>query len=123
MQEGRLLDMYARSDITMLARGNSYSRLQWEDMTVEQALDLPQRLNNDAGSQSNSRNPSPRQSSEQVLRAHVCPFISQPPKLPILSTPDLAFYQPFPWLVPAPFLREGTASKKEIGGLFRACPV
>lgn len=61
--------MYARSDITMLARGNSYSRLQWEDVTVGQALDLPhleQRNLNGAQSPSTSRNPSPRQSSEQV---------------------------------------------------------
>ena len=42
MQEGRLLDMYARSDITALAKGNSYSRLQWEEVTVGQALSLAQ---------------------------------------------------------------------------------
>ncbi|KAG1669919.1 hypothetical protein FOA52_002446 [Chlamydomonas sp. UWO 241] len=35
-----LLDVYARSDITMLCRGNNYSRLQWEDVTVGQALML-----------------------------------------------------------------------------------
>jgi CBS-domain-containing membrane protein len=29
-----LLDVYARSDITALAQGNAYSRLQWEDVTV-----------------------------------------------------------------------------------------
>ncbi|KAK9867655.1 hypothetical protein WJX84_008764 [Apatococcus fuscideae] len=39
-EDGALLDMYARSDITMLARGNSYQRLQVEDMTVGTALSL-----------------------------------------------------------------------------------
>lgn len=34
--------MYARSDITALAKGNSYSRLQWEEVTVGQALALAQ---------------------------------------------------------------------------------
>jgi len=34
---GALLDMYARSDITQLARGNAYNRLQWEEVTVGQA--------------------------------------------------------------------------------------
>ena len=29
-----LLDVYARSDITQLCRGNAYNRLQWEDVTV-----------------------------------------------------------------------------------------
>ena len=72
VQEGQLLDMYARSDITMLARGNSYSRLQWEDMTVGQALDLPyapdhaSRPNNGGQSPGQSRRHSPRQSSELV---------------------------------------------------------
>lgn len=37
---GALLDFYARGDISMLARGNSYSRLQWEELTVGQALAL-----------------------------------------------------------------------------------
>lgn len=32
--------MYARSDITMLALGNSFQRLQVEDMTVHIALSL-----------------------------------------------------------------------------------
>ena len=40
LQERRLLDMYARSDITALAKGNSYGRLQWEEVTVGQALSL-----------------------------------------------------------------------------------
>ena len=34
--------MYARSDITQLARGNAYNRLQWEEVTVGQALALAQ---------------------------------------------------------------------------------
>ncbi len=29
-----LLDVYARSDITSLAKANAYSQLQWEDVTV-----------------------------------------------------------------------------------------
>ena len=37
---GRLLDVYARADITHLCRGGAYSRLQWEDVTVGQALAL-----------------------------------------------------------------------------------
>jgi CBS domain len=37
---GSLLDVYARGDITLLARCNAYSRLQFEDMTVGQALSL-----------------------------------------------------------------------------------
>jgi CBS-domain-containing membrane protein len=37
-----LLDVYARSDITQLCRGNAYNRLQWEDVTVRMshAFDL-----------------------------------------------------------------------------------
>ncbi len=31
-----LLDVYARGDITALARGNAYNRLQWEDVTVRE---------------------------------------------------------------------------------------
>ncbi|KAI3424253.1 hypothetical protein D9Q98_009607 [Chlorella vulgaris] len=37
---GVLLDVYARADITMLAKGNAYARLQFEDVTVGQALAL-----------------------------------------------------------------------------------
>ena len=40
VQGGELVDMYARGDITSLARANSYARLQWEDLTVGQALGL-----------------------------------------------------------------------------------
>ncbi|KAL0043392.1 hypothetical protein WJX79_003486 [Trebouxia sp. C0005] len=39
-EKGKLLDLYARSDITTLCKGNSYNRLQWEDVTVGQALAL-----------------------------------------------------------------------------------
>jgi len=39
-EQGMLMDIYSRSDITMLAKGNAYSRLQWEDVTVGQALAL-----------------------------------------------------------------------------------
>ncbi|PSC74424.1 sucrose nonfermenting 4 [Micractinium conductrix] len=37
---GALLDIYARADITTLAKGNAYARLQFEDVTVGQALSL-----------------------------------------------------------------------------------
>ncbi len=37
---GALIDAYARADITALARGGAYARLQWEDVTVGQALAL-----------------------------------------------------------------------------------
>lgn len=33
-EQGVLLDIYARADITKLCKGNAYSRLQWEDVTV-----------------------------------------------------------------------------------------
>ncbi|KAL3162612.1 hypothetical protein ABBQ38_008659 [Trebouxia sp. C0009 RCD-2024] len=42
-EKGALLDLYARSDITTLCRGNNYNRLQWEDVTVGQALALTAR--------------------------------------------------------------------------------
>ena len=38
--QGSLLDVYARADITALCRSNAYNRLQWEDVTVGQALAL-----------------------------------------------------------------------------------
>jgi CBS domain-containing protein len=37
---GALIDIYARSDVTMLAKSNAYNRLQFEDVTVGQALAL-----------------------------------------------------------------------------------
>mmetsp|Transcript_1261 Transcript_1261/g.3771 ORF Transcript_1261/g.3771 Transcript_1261/m.3771 type:complete len:585 (+) Transcript_1261:304-2058(+) len=37
---GGLVDIYARADITALAAANAYNRLQWEDVTVGQALSL-----------------------------------------------------------------------------------
>lgn len=39
-ESGALLDVYARADITALCRSNAYNRLQWEDVTVGQALAL-----------------------------------------------------------------------------------
>lgn len=45
VQSGVLIDMYARSDITQLAKGNAYNRLQWEEVTVGQALALAQIAN------------------------------------------------------------------------------
>lgn len=38
--QGGLIDIYARADITALAAANAYNRLQWEDVTVGQALRL-----------------------------------------------------------------------------------
>jgi len=38
--QGGLIDIYARADITALAPANAYNRLQWEDVTVGQALRL-----------------------------------------------------------------------------------
>lgn len=38
--QGGLVDIYARADITALAAANAYNRLQWEDVTVGQALRL-----------------------------------------------------------------------------------
>ena len=43
--EGMLVDIYARSDITTLAKANAYSRLQFEDVTVGQALSLASQPN------------------------------------------------------------------------------
>lgn len=37
---GGVVDIYARADITALAAANAYNRLQWEDVTVGQALAL-----------------------------------------------------------------------------------
>ncbi|KAF6259745.1 hypothetical protein COO60DRAFT_1511823 [Scenedesmus sp. NREL 46B-D3] len=39
-EAGVLQDIYARADITKLCKGNAYNRLQWEDVTVGQALSL-----------------------------------------------------------------------------------
>eukprot|EP00877_Chromochloris_zofingiensis_P006377 jgi/Chrzof1/1993/Cz10g29010.t1 len=41
-EQQSLLDIYARADITRLCKGNAYNRLQWEDVTVGQALSLLQ---------------------------------------------------------------------------------
>eukprot|EP00963_Diacronema_lutheri_P000428 scaffold25_cov342-Pavlova_lutheri.AAC.4 len=38
--QGSLLDIYARSDIIALARGKTYSQLNWDEVTVAQALTL-----------------------------------------------------------------------------------
>jgi hypothetical protein len=42
--QGGLVDIYARADITALAAANAYNRLQWEDVTVGQALRLGVRI-------------------------------------------------------------------------------
>ncbi len=47
-----LLDIYARSDITLLCKGNAYNRLQWEDVTVW--LLMPPKRNNAATASSNT---------------------------------------------------------------------
>jgi hypothetical protein len=39
-EQGALLDIYARADITKLCKGNAYSRLQWEDVTVRHCTEL-----------------------------------------------------------------------------------
>lgn len=39
-ETGALVNVYARSDITTLCKGNSYNRLQYEDVVVGQALQL-----------------------------------------------------------------------------------
>jgi len=39
-EDGLLLDIYARTDIVSLAKSNAYSRLQFEEVTVGQALSL-----------------------------------------------------------------------------------
>ena len=44
VRQGSLLDVYARADITALCRSNAYNRLQWEDVTVGQALALGVRV-------------------------------------------------------------------------------
>jgi 5'-AMP-activated protein kinase regulatory gamma subunit len=38
--KGAVIDIFARADVTSLAKGNAYSRLQFEDVTVGQALSL-----------------------------------------------------------------------------------
>lgn len=38
--QGCLLDVFARADITLLARGNAYNQLQYEDIPVGQVLTL-----------------------------------------------------------------------------------
>lgn len=40
--QGRLVDIYARADITLLAKGNAYTQLQHADVTVAQVLALAQ---------------------------------------------------------------------------------
>ena len=37
---GALQDVYARSDITALCKSNAYNRLQYDDVTVGQAIAL-----------------------------------------------------------------------------------
>lgn len=39
-EDGGLVDLYARADITSLARSMAYRRLLREDVTVQQALSL-----------------------------------------------------------------------------------
>eukprot|EP01025_Chloroclados_australasicus_P065857 TRINITY_DN8987_c0_g2_i1.p1 TRINITY_DN8987_c0_g2~~TRINITY_DN8987_c0_g2_i1.p1 ORF type:complete len:555 (-),score=65.30 TRINITY_DN8987_c0_g2_i1:432-2096(-) len=48
---GAVVDVYSRADITLLAKGNSYSRMQWEDVTVRQAITLSNANNSPASPQ------------------------------------------------------------------------
>mmetsp|Transcript_25163 Transcript_25163/g.44873 ORF Transcript_25163/g.44873 Transcript_25163/m.44873 type:complete len:551 (-) Transcript_25163:58-1710(-) len=57
-EQGVLMDIYSRSDITMLAKGNAYSRLQWEDVTVGQALALANHVGGQSAQQSPTAGPS-----------------------------------------------------------------
>lgn len=57
--QGVLLDVYARGDITLLTKGNAYNRLQWEDLTVGQALTL-------SGTVKSSSNQSPNEPAPEV---------------------------------------------------------
>jgi 5'-AMP-activated protein kinase regulatory gamma subunit len=44
-EEGLLVDIYTRTDIISLAKSNAYSRLQFEEVTVMQALSLSNMAN------------------------------------------------------------------------------
>jgi 5'-AMP-activated protein kinase regulatory gamma subunit len=44
-EEGLLVDIYTRTDIISLAKSNAYSRLQFEEVTVMQALSLSSMAN------------------------------------------------------------------------------
>lgn len=74
-ERGVLVDMYARSDITQLARASAYSRLQYEDVTVGQALALaasqPQPWPPTGPSSSPAR-PQENPQSARSQRLHVC---------------------------------------------------
>ncbi|KAK9791564.1 hypothetical protein WJX73_004531 [Symbiochloris irregularis] len=74
-ERGVLVDMYARSDITQLARSSAYSRLQYEDVTVGQALALaaaqPQQWPPTGPSSSPAR-PQESMQSARSQRVHVC---------------------------------------------------
>ena len=52
---GVLLDVYARGDITLLARSNAYSRLQYEELSVGAALSLVGGSGTGSGSQPGSQ--------------------------------------------------------------------
>eukprot|EP00889_Picochlorum_renovo_P005327 jgi/Picre1/32357/NNA_007703.t1 len=82
---GVLVDIYAKSDITMLAKSNAYSRLQFEDVTVGQVLALasqpspPSLLSNNTPQTWEGASPSASQTSIQdnssvpgKQRIHAC---------------------------------------------------
>lgn len=77
-EKGKLLDLYARSDITTLCKGNSYNRLQWEDVTVGQALALTVKPLPSSSEPSHRRSASSSGTSLQGTQS--CPSISEAPQ-------------------------------------------
>jgi len=84
-EAGALVDIYARADITNLVKANAYSRLQFEDVTVGQALSLaaqptpPAMLAHSGSQQWGGQSPSSSVASMQDAlqavhrqRVHVC---------------------------------------------------
>ena len=73
MQNGVLTDQYARADITQLAKGNAYNRLQWEEMTVGQALALAQ-ISSPSWPASQQEASSPVSNASPLLHASIVPL-------------------------------------------------
>ena len=71
--QGSLLDVYARADITALCRSNAYNRLQWEDVTVGQALALGVRVRSGTLSDTHPHSPQPRPSAVTARCQQACP--------------------------------------------------
>eukprot|EP00884_Botryococcus_braunii_P017733 jgi/Botrbrau1/4643/Bobra.33_2s0014.1 len=69
---GVLQNMYARADITHLAKNNAYTRLQWEHLSVGQTLSLLS-IQSQEGNPSENNVPSPAPASAIPLqRCHTC---------------------------------------------------